>query len=56
MTELIGIRTRRIALMLTTQELADKAQVGVEDVIAFEDGMNIPDKAKVKILVALGGG
>ena len=56
MTEPIGIRVRRIALMMTTKELADKAQVGVEDVIAFEDGMNIPEKVKVKILVALGGG
>ena len=55
MTNPISIRTRRIALLLTTQELADKAQVSVEDVVALEDGMNIPEKEKVKIMVALGG-
>lgn len=53
--EPMSIKTRRVALLLTVQELADIAGVSTDEVVAFEQGDDIEAKAKVKILVALGG-
>ena len=53
--EPVSIRTRRIALMLTIKELAEKAQVEEKFVAMFEVGLDIPEMEKGKILAVLGG-